>query len=96
MVCELGLGRRMGPLTFEMQRAHSEDLARMVDDEMRELLEEATTRARDALVKNRAALNRAVGELLDRERLTTEDLRSILVPRNGSSPGSRLEDSTQA
>src|SRR3954449_9517679 len=72
---EVFLGRDMGH-----ERDYSEEVAGVVDDEVRRLIEAAHDEAWEALVQNRAVLDDLVLALLDRETLNKDDLAEIFKP----------------
>jgi cell division protease FtsH len=72
---EVFLGRDMGH-----QRDYSEEVASVVDDEVRRLIENAHDEAWEVLVENRGVLDALVVALLERETLGKEDLAEIFAP----------------
>jgi cell division protease FtsH len=71
---EVFLGRDMGH-----ERDYSENLAGVVDQEVRRLIEAAHDEAWHALNENRDLLDRLVLELLERETLNTEELAALFA-----------------
>jgi cell division protease FtsH len=71
---EVFLGRDMGH-----QRDYSEEVAGVVDDEVRRLIEAAHDEAWEALVQNRDVLDNLVTNLLERETLNRADLTEIFA-----------------
>jgi len=61
------------------QRDYSENLAAVVDREVRSLIENAHQEAFDILVANRSILDEMVLELLDRETLNKEEIEEIFA-----------------
>ena len=59
------------------QKDYSENLAAVVDSEIRKLIERAHQEAFDILVDNRAILDKLVVELLDKETLNKEEIAEI-------------------
>ena len=84
---EVFLGRDMGH-----QRDYSEDVAGIVDEEVRRLIERAHDEAWHALNDNRDVLDRLVLELLEHETLERQGARRDLRSRSPSArcarPGS--------
>jgi len=91
MVLRWGMSRELGPFAsaasdsqvflgeeIARQRDHSEDTARMVDQEIRRILAEATKRAEDTLAGHREALDRLADLLLEREEITGEEGMAVL------------------
>jgi cell division protease FtsH len=72
---EVFLGRDMGH-----QRDYSEEVASVVDDEVRRLIENAHDEAWEVLVENRGVLDALVVALLERETLNKEELAEIFGP----------------
>jgi len=72
---EVFLGRDMGH-----QRDYSEDVAGLVDEEVRRLIESAHDEAWDVLVENRGVLDELVLQLLEKETLNKDELAEIFVP----------------
>ena len=61
------------------QKDYSENLASVVDSEIRKLIERAHQEAFDILVDNRATLDKLVVELLDKETLNKEEIAEIFA-----------------
>jgi cell division protease FtsH len=72
---EVFLGRDMGH-----QRDYSEEVASVVDDEVRRLIENAHDEAWEVLVENRGVLDALVVALLERETLNKDELAEIFAP----------------
>ena len=72
---EVFLGRDMGH-----QRDYSEQMAQMVDAEVRALIEQAHDEAYKVLSNNRAVLDKLAAELLDKETLDHDQLAEIFKP----------------
>ena len=68
------------------QRDYSENVAAIVDQEIRQLIEEAHQEAYEILVQNRATLDALVEELLDKETLNKEEIFKIFAKVNGRPP----------
>jgi cell division protease FtsH len=94
MVCEWGMSDKMGPLTFgkseehiflgrEMTRAkdYSEDTAILIDSEIKRIVTEAASRARQMLEVNLEKLHALARALLERESLDGEEIARILRAR---------------
>ncbi len=58
----------------------SEETTRLVDSEVRSLLDEADGLAHDVLNQSRSALDRVVAALIERETLTLEEVEEIAGP----------------
>ena len=68
------LGRSMG-----VQADYSHEVAQIIDDEVRKLIEAAHTEAWDVLTEYRDVLDTLAGELLEKETLHRADLEVILA-----------------
>jgi cell division protease FtsH len=71
---EVFLGRDMGH-----QRDYSEDVAALVDEEVKKLIENAHDEAWDILVDNRDILDRLVLELLEKETLDKAQIATVFA-----------------
>ena len=67
---------------FGHQRDYSENVAAMVDGEIRKLIENAHQEAFDILVENRATLDAMVLQLLEKETLNKEEIAAIFAKVN--------------
>ncbi len=72
---EVFLGRDMGH-----QRDYSEEVASVVDEEVRRLIENAHDEAWEVLVENRDVLDALVVALLERETLNKDELAEVFAP----------------
>jgi cell division protease FtsH len=86
---KLGLAALEGPrhATFLMvptqsAKEYSEETARLIDGEIKQILSEAHTKARDILVAHRAALEELAKLLLDKEVVDRPALQAILKVRS--------------
>lgn len=90
MVCELGMSRKLGPLTYGKrqklqflptegmeERNFSDDTASLIDTEVRELVEEGYRRAKDILASHRVVLDVLAKHLQEREVLNGEEVVRI-------------------
>jgi cell division protease FtsH len=90
MVMTYGMSEKLGPLKFGRtegdvflgrdlghERDFSEEVASMIDDEVRELIERAHDEAWEILVQYRDVLDDMVLKLLDKETLSKSDLSEI-------------------
>jgi cell division protease FtsH len=94
MVCYLGMSKKLGPLIYGQrqqlqflsgdiseQRNYSEDTARLVDAEIKALIEDAQQRANDILTKARPQLDRLAELLQDKEVIQREDMLELLAQK---------------
>jgi len=86
---KLGLASLEGPrtATFLMVPSHSpkeysEETARLIDEEVKQILTEAHTRARDLLISRQAALEELAKLLLEKEAVDRPALQAILKVRS--------------
>jgi cell division protease FtsH len=85
MVSEYGMSKAVGGLASPANGAAdggalSEETARLIDSEVRSLLDEAGQLAHDVLTRSRSALDRVAAALIERETLTLEDVDEIAGP----------------
>ncbi len=95
MVCQYGMSDRFGPLAlgraepgsqigrggFE-QKAFSDDMAREIDQEIRQLIDSARATAREVLTTRRDRLEQISQLLLEKETLSGDEFRELLdAPR---------------
>ncbi len=91
MVCEFGmseklghltLGRRHGPLFLGRdiveERDYSEETARVIDEEVRRLVDDAYARAKRLLTENQDKLKTLAQLLLEKEVLEVEEVKKLL------------------
>lgn len=85
MVTELGMSDAVGPLPYEGAPAGaggavcSEEMAALIDREVRSLADEAYESAKTVLRASRAALDAVAAALVEHETLSAEDLERIVV-----------------
>lgn len=90
MVTQFGMTSRLGAIKlgtsdaapfmgrdYGHQRDYSEDVAAVIDDEIRALIETAHQEAYDILIENRGILDQLVEELMDKETLNKEEIATI-------------------
>jgi len=91
MVTQLGMSRTLGPLTYgrrqqlaylgvagEEERNYSEETARLIDVEVRALIDEAEGRAKEILTTHRTALETLSAALEEREVLDRTQVEQLL------------------
>ncbi len=94
MVMHYGMSSKLGPRTFgaqeEMiflgkeiheQRDYSDETARQIDAEIKELLDQAEKRAREIVVNQKAKMEDLVAELMVKETVEQDDVIRILGDR---------------
>ncbi|MCK4804944.1 MAG: AAA family ATPase, partial [Spirochaetes bacterium] len=115
MICELGMSEKLGPLQYGQKeepifigkeiarhKDYSERTAEMIDEEIREIVENAYRKAWDILTTNRVRLNKLAKQLLDREVLDGKEIEEIIelkkeTPKKKLKPAARkmLEESNK-
>ncbi|MFF4384750.1 ATP-dependent zinc metalloprotease FtsH [Kitasatospora sp. NPDC092039] len=93
MVTQYGMTERLGAIKFgsdnsepflgrEMghQRDYSEEVAGLVDEEVKKLIDTAHNEAWEILVENRDVLDNLVLELLEKETLNKEQIAEVFAP----------------
>ncbi len=103
MVTDYGMSDKLGPRTFghkeEMvflgreiseQRDYSEEVARMIDEEVMHIINEAHKTARDILSKNRKKLEQLAKELINKETLEGKDLERIFTNLGLAQPAEKI------
>jgi len=91
MVTQLGMSERLGPLTWgkrrqlqylgvdeQEERNYSEETARLIDEEVRGLVEQGQARAREILSSKRELLNRLAAALEQKEVISGEEVKRII------------------
>lgn len=90
MIIEQGMGSKLrdqvfhddsGGMVFDKmthERPYSDDTAKLIDEEVAELIQEAGRRAEAVISHNRASLDKLVGALLEEETLEEERVIAIL------------------
>ena len=91
MVTKYGMSDKLGPIALEgtggrmigggvsEDRGYSLEVAKQIDDEVREIIETGKKRAREILVANRKALDAVAKRLLEVETLEREEYEAILM-----------------
>jgi cell division protease FtsH len=92
MVTRFGMSDRLGPVALGRQngnmflgrdimaeRDFSEETASAIDDEVRNLVDQAYRRCKDVLVNNRAVLDKLAHMLIDKETVDAEELQELLA-----------------
>jgi cell division protease FtsH len=92
MVTRFGMSDRLGPVTLGRQQGNmflgrdiaaerdfSEETAAAIDDEVRNLVDQAYRRAKQVLVNNRHVLDRLAEALVEKETVDAEELQQMLT-----------------
>jgi cell division protease FtsH len=91
MICQLGMSKKLGPLTYGKrqrlaylniegteERNFSEDTARLIDGEVKELVEEGQSRAREILTQKRLTLDALARLLQEKEVVSGEEIKEVI------------------
>ena len=91
MVTRFGMSDRLGPVSLGRQQGNpflgreiaaerdfSEETAATIDDEVRNLVEQAYRRAKEVLVSNRHVLDDVAQRLIEKETVDAEELQDVL------------------
>lgn len=87
MVTVFGMNDKVGNVSFygmsqdNFQKPYSEDTARMIDSEVRKMVEDQFDRAKDLLIENRDKLDILAKTLLEKEVLVKSDVEKLIGPR---------------
>jgi cell division protease FtsH len=92
MVTEFGMSEELGPLTFGKRhgqvflgrdliesRDYSEQVAFMIDREVRKIIEECYERAKDILIKNKGILIKIANLLKEKETIEAEEFNTLVA-----------------
>jgi cell division protease FtsH len=103
MVCEWGMSEKLGPLQYGQKeepifigkeiarhKDYSEKTSEMIDNEIREIIENAYKNAWDILTKNKPILDKLAKRLLEKEVLDRKGIEEIVLG------GKRLEKKVNA
>jgi cell division protease FtsH len=112
MVTQYGMSAKLGPLTFgrkeEMiflgreiseQRNYSDEVAAKIDAEVREIIDRAYERAREALSSQREVLNRLAALLIEKETIEHDEFESLfegVLPPRDSGPTRRATTASES
>jgi cell division protease FtsH len=92
MICEVGMSDRLGPRTFGESNAnvflgrdmgnnsqnYSEEMARIIDEEVKLLIDGAHSKAISIMTDNLEIMNRVIEALVERETLTGEEFVALI------------------
>lgn len=80
MVTRLGMSEALGPVVYTgAPSSYSAEVARVIDDEVRALIDEGAAVARRALSDARAAFDRLATALQERETLDSEQIEEVIA-----------------
>ncbi len=87
MVSVFGMNKKVGNVSFysmsqeQFQKPYSDETARLIDDEVRQLIDSEYVRAKKLLSDHRDALEKLARELLDREVILKSDVERLIGAR---------------
>jgi cell division protease FtsH len=92
MITRFGMSERLGPVALGRQQGNvflgreiasdrdfSDETAATIDEEVRQLVDQAYARAKDVLVSNRYILDRLADMLIEKETVDSEELQELLA-----------------
>ena len=96
MVTKFGMSEKLGPLQYgktdeliflgrqiQEERNYSEDVAKIIDSEVHDIVERARLRAYDVLTQNRDKLDLIVSRLIEQETLETDEFNALFGDDGG-------------
>lgn len=109
MVVELGMSEKLGPIALpsgeegevflgrDLSRhtTYSQELARTIDEEIMNLIKSSYARAKDIIVKNRAAFDKLVETLLEKEVVDAAEIDDILGLKPAANEDASREPAAQ-
>ena len=107
MITEYGMSERLGPLTFghghenqvflgrdiSRERNYSEEVAAIIDQEVKSLVEGAYNRAKEILKQERHKLDKIVAALLEKETLNREEFDALFQKDDSSGGAGNMQPS---
>jgi len=91
MICEYGMSEKIGPMTlgkgqgevflgrdFARNRNYSEEVAYLVDSEIKSIIENCYSKAKNILVENKEKLEKIATTLLEKETIEGDELENLL------------------
>ena len=100
MVTYYGMSDKVGTLSFydstgsrgfELTRPYSEKTAELIDQEVKDLIQEIHDKTLSILTENREGFLELAALLLDKEVIFADDLERIFGPRAGAKPGEEVK-----
>jgi cell division protease FtsH len=104
MVTRFGMSERLGYLTFSKPHEHiflgrdigevkdySEETARLIDQEVKRIIDDCYKKARDVLSKNIDKLKDLAGALLEKEVLSETEVKALMDKRDAADTGTKKE-----
>src|SRR5438067_1807546 len=97
MVTKFGMSEKLGPLQYgksdeliflgrqiQEERNYSEDVAKIIDSEVHDIVERGRHRAYEVLTQNRDKLDRVVNKLIEQETLETDEFNRLFGDDGGT------------
>ena len=84
-----------GQNDYGFTKPFSEKTAELIDQEVKRMVEEAYSRAKDIILNHRSQMDELAGKLYEKEVLFREDLERIYGPREADLAKQQLENSSQ-
>jgi cell division protease FtsH len=91
MVCYLGMSKKLGSMTYGKrqqlqflpveepeQRNYCEDTAKVIDEEIKALVDEAEVRAKQILTDNRVLLDKLAALLQEKEVINRDEIAELM------------------
>jgi cell division protease FtsH len=81
IVCDFGMSERLGPVVYGRdydQRPYSEETARLIDEEIRRIMDESMANVRALFVEHRDMLDKISYALLEKETLSAGEIYALL------------------
>ncbi|MFC0775039.1 ATP-dependent zinc metalloprotease FtsH [Terrimonas alba] len=100
MVVYYGFNEKIGNISYYdstgqrdmgIQKPYSEETAKLIDEEVRKLVNDAYSRTKDLLHQNKESLKKVAELLLKKEIIFKEDLEAIMGKRTDSKPATLVE-----
>jgi len=89
MVCHYGMSEKLGPIVYDQHADfnYSADTARLIDQEVREMVESCYKKTEQLLHENRDKLDKLAQALLERETMGAPEIYELLgIPSRESHP----------
>src|SRR5947208_262866 len=99
MVTKFGMSEKLGPLQYgksdeliflgrqiQEERNYSEDVAKIIDSEVHDIVDRARLRAYEVLTQNRAKLDQIVEKLIEQEPHQYDDVHALVDDGDGGLP----------
>lgn len=81
MVCKYGMSKKLGPVVYTAEygeKGYSQETARMIDDEMRSIMDECNEKVVCLLSENRHLLDKLAHALFEKETLHAGEIYALL------------------